>query len=384
MAKYLDEDSLDELVDQIKTLVATKQDALTQGTGISITTSGGTATISVDADSSPTSGSSKPVTSGGVYTALGNKQDTLTFDTTPTSSSTNPVTSGGIYSALTGNGISSLTDKGLSENDYTDTEKTKLSGIASGAQVNVLESVKSGSTTFTITNKAVDIQSVDNLTNYYTTANTYNKTEIDAMVSAVYKPAGSVAFASLPTLSASVLGNVYNVTDAFTTTSDFVEGAGKSYPANTNVVVVNTGTNASPVYKFDVLSGFVDLSGYVPTSRTINNKALTSNITLTASDVGALPSTTTYVESVKSLDTTATTAQTTSASEAISGTGTITLHKVSKTGTYSDLISAPANETAASGGTTVSLVTTGEKYTWNSKQDAMTAITRSEVAALFA
>lgn len=36
----------------------------------------------------------------------------------------------------------------------------------------------------------------------------------------------------------------------------------------------------------------VDLSGYVQTSRTINSKALTSNITLTASDVGALPSTT--------------------------------------------------------------------------------------------
>ena len=37
----------------------------------------------------------------------------------------------------------------------------------------------------------------------------------------------------------------------------------------------------------------VDLSGYVPTSRTINNKALTEDITLTASDVGALPDSTT-------------------------------------------------------------------------------------------
>ena len=34
----------------------------------------------------------------------------------------------------------------------------------------------------------------------------------------------------------------------------------------------------------------VDLSGYVPTSRTINSKALSSNITLAASDVNALPS----------------------------------------------------------------------------------------------
>ena len=34
----------------------------------------------------------------------------------------------------------------------------------------------------------------------------------------------------------------------------------------------------------------IDLSGYVPTSRTINGKALTGNITLSASDVGALAS----------------------------------------------------------------------------------------------
>ena len=40
-----------------------------------------------------------------------------------------------------------------------------------------------------------------------------------------------------------------------------------------------------------------DLSGYVPTSRTINGKALSSNISLTASDVSALPSSTTYVSS---------------------------------------------------------------------------------------
>ncbi len=31
-----------------------------------------------------------------------NKQDKLTFDTTPTSGSTNPVTSGGVYAALNG------------------------------------------------------------------------------------------------------------------------------------------------------------------------------------------------------------------------------------------------------------------------------------------
>ena len=104
-------------------------------------------------------------------------------------------------------------------------------------------------------------------TNDFVSANYYTKTQIDALVSAVYKPAGSVAFANLPTLAAGVLGNVYNVTDSFTTTSDFVEGSGTTYPAGTNVVVVDASSTSTPDYKFDVLSGFVDLSGYATTSQ---------------------------------------------------------------------------------------------------------------------
>lgn len=93
----------------------------------------------------------------------------------------------------------------------------------------------------------------------YGITNAYTKDEINAKISSVYKPAGSVAFAELPSLSESILGNVYNVTDAFTTTANFVEGAGNKYPKDTNVVVVKVGD----AYKYDVLAGFVDLSGYV-------------------------------------------------------------------------------------------------------------------------
>ena len=93
----------------------------------------------------------------------------------------------------------------------------------------------------------------------YGITNAYTKDEINAKISAVYKPAGSVAFAELPALSESILGNVYNVTDAFTTTANFVEDAGNKHPKGTNVVVVKVGD----AYKYDVLAGFVDLSGYV-------------------------------------------------------------------------------------------------------------------------
>lgn len=87
------------------------------------------------------------------------------------------------------------------------------------------------------------------------------ESKIAAKISSVYKPGGSYAFESLPEPDEGTLGMVYNVTDAFTPDERFLEGAGsKTYPAGTNVVVVLD----QETYKFDILAGFVDLSGYQP------------------------------------------------------------------------------------------------------------------------
>ena len=71
-------------------------------TGLNLDASGAlTATgAEITIDSNPTQGSTNPVSSGGVYTALAGKQATLTFDDRPTASSTNPVTSGGVRTAI--------------------------------------------------------------------------------------------------------------------------------------------------------------------------------------------------------------------------------------------------------------------------------------------
>ena len=53
-------------------------------------------------------------------------------------------------------------------------------------------------------------------------------------------------------------------------------------------------------------------------------------------------------QSLKTLDTTATSAQAATSDEAIAGTGKITLHKISKTGNYNDLLNKPILGTAAS------------------------------------
>lgn len=102
--------------------------------------------------------------------------------------------------------------------------------------------------------------------------NYYNKTETDGQIdskiataiSSTYKPAGSTTYVGLPAPAASEEGKVYNVSDAFTTDEDFVEGTGKSYPAGTNVVCIDF--DDAGTYKWDVLSGFVDLSAYETTS----------------------------------------------------------------------------------------------------------------------
>ena len=53
--------------------------------------------------------------------------------------------------------VDKVEGKGLSSNDYTSDEKTKLANIASGAQVNVLEGIQKNGTNVTITNKIANI-----------------------------------------------------------------------------------------------------------------------------------------------------------------------------------------------------------------------------------
>lgn len=159
-----------------------------------------------------------------------------------------------------------------------------------------IDVIKVNGTAQTITNKSVDIavpEKVSDITNdsgYQTSAqvgtaittalansgNAYQtESDVDAKIeSAVVgalKPKGTIAFANLPALTAANLNNMYNISDSFTTTADFVEGAGKSCPAGSNVAIVNTGTDASPVYKYDVMVGQTDLSDYWTSTTGQNN-----------------------------------------------------------------------------------------------------------------
>ena len=92
-----------------------------------------------------------------------------------------------------------------------------------------------------------------------------------------YIPKGSCAFAALPaTPTAAMSGYVYNVTDAFTTDSRFVEGVGKDFPAGSNVVVVDNSTYsavASP-------SGDPSAQGYYELDGTSGKYVLSTDTTV--------------------------------------------------------------------------------------------------------
>ena len=100
-----------------------------------------------------------------------------------------------------------------------------------------------------------------NVSDVYTQTQTDAK--IAAAISSTYKPSGSVTFEALPVASAETLGNVYNVTNAFTAGEGFItDEVGQSYPADTNVAVVEVDGQ----YLYDALSGFVDLTDYLTTT----------------------------------------------------------------------------------------------------------------------
>lgn len=105
------------------------------------------------------------------------------------------------------------------------------------------------------------VSQLTNDSNYQTGAQV--EAAIAAQVGRSYRPSGSIPFAELPELTAANLGKVYNITNAFTTTDDFVEGAGKKYKAGADVGIVELqGESVGElVYKYNVFANFVDTSG---------------------------------------------------------------------------------------------------------------------------
>lgn len=154
----------------------------------------------------------------------------------------------------------------MSKEDFS-----KLSGIETGAQVNVLESITVNGSAIPVAGKNASFNVPTKVSDLTNDADYQTGQEVDdaiaAAITAAYKPAGTKTVAELVSalLIADNLGNVYNMTDAGTTTADFIEGAGKPIRIGDNVGICDVGTGGTHSYKFDLLSGFVDTSNFVTT-----------------------------------------------------------------------------------------------------------------------
>lgn len=111
-----------------------------------------------------------------------------------------------IKSALSGK-VDVVSGKGLSTNDYTSTEKQKLSGIASGAQANVIESVKVNGTALTPSSKAVDV-TVPTKTSQLTNDSGYQSaTAVESIITAK----GYQTQSQVQSLINSAVGNITSI-----------------------------------------------------------------------------------------------------------------------------------------------------------------------------
>lgn len=150
--------------------------------------------------------------------------------------------------------VSKESGKGLSTNDYTTAEKTKLAGIAAGANAytlptasaSTLGGVKVGSN-LTITNGVLAaVQGKVDLTPYLKSADAASTYAKKSDISTVFNYKGSVdTYSALPTTGVAV-GDVYNVTAADTANN---VKAGDNVCWNGN--------------SWDNLSGVVDLTAYL-------------------------------------------------------------------------------------------------------------------------
>lgn len=169
----------------------------------------------------------------------------ITIDSELSPSSANPVQNSAVHSALNG----------------------KLGKTETAARATADANGKDIPTTY-LTQSAA---SATYVTKSDLSANYATKGDLTSAITSVYRYQGSVTnFSDLP--SNPTKGDVYNV-----------ENANGNVPAGTNWAWNGT--------SWDALAGSVDLSGYVPTSRKVNNKALTGDIALSAADVGAVSTT---------------------------------------------------------------------------------------------
>jgi hypothetical protein len=195
--------------------------------------------------------------------------------------------------------IDGKVDKESGKSLMTDAERTKLQGIAAGAEVNVQPN-------WTQTNTSAD----DYIKNKPTLANVATSGSYNDLQDKPTIPAGV-------TVDQTITQNGTNPVQSSAIYSALQGKVGAVYYEDVDEMNADETQNSGTLAFVDDGSGFHiwsspdwmwykvvisdDLDSYVPITRKINNKPLSNDITLNASDVGALPASTTIPTKVSDL-----------------------------------------------------------------------------------
>ena len=171
--------------------------------------------------------------------------------------------------------VDKVTGKGLSTNDYTTDEKNKLAGIAAGAEVNVNADWNATSGDAEILNKPTIPSKTSDLTNDsgFITANDIPDEVFTAEFNTTTYEELQAAYNSGKTMFLNINGNHFAPLVYWDTTNGFV-------------FINQDGGRESRYHCYSNGNWTNNYSNFVPTSRKINKKPLTADVTLTASDVG--------------------------------------------------------------------------------------------------
>ena len=185
--------------------------------------------------------------------------------------STNPVMNKVVYTAL-GNKVDKVSGKGLSENDYTTAEKQKLAGIEAGANKTVVDSSLSGSSENPVQNKVIYealAEKVDKVSGKGLSENDYTTSEKQKLAGIETGANKTVVDSSLSSSSLNPVQNkvIYEALQSFVTSWDDLTGkpstlAGYGITADT----LPTENSTNPVESggiYDALEGKEDISNKI-------------------------------------------------------------------------------------------------------------------------
>lgn len=176
-----------------------------------------------------------------------------------------------------GNKVSKEDGKGLSTEDYTTAEKTKLSGVQTGAQVNVIESVKVNGVAQGIDGKAVDIAVPTKVSQLSNDSKFQTEAEVTGKVnSAVADKVNRTQMTSAISAATTDMATKTYVTQQLANINKkaIVTSTEEMTDANTVYLMANSGSENNIYDEYLVINGNpekvgtteVDLTGYVQDS----------------------------------------------------------------------------------------------------------------------